>query len=132
MGNRRLHSNASDSRHSSKNLLITIRKFWRMNGCSSVIDNKVKGNENPSKPVSKCFDTITEVPNQGNSILNYFFQMVESLRQKNQNCLIFGQLSISSLRNKCDLLSPEISGKFDVLVISETRQIIPILLRNFS
>ena len=39
----------------------------------------------------------------------------------NMNKLIFGHLNINSLRNKFDLLSEEVKGSIDILMVSETK-----------
>ena len=47
------------------------------------------------------------------------------------NKLIFAYLYIYSLRNKFDLLSEEIKGSIDVLMISETKLVIAFQRVNF-
>ena len=44
-----------------------------------------------------------------------------SLKLKNVNRLIFGQININSIRNKFELLFALVSNNIDVLLISETR-----------
>ena len=43
------------------------------------------------------------------------------IRQENLNCIIIAYLNINSIRNKFDLLSNQVIGNIDVLVISETK-----------
>ena len=45
----------------------------------------------------------------------------KSLRKDNLNKLIFANLNINSIRNKFELLSEQIKGNIDVLIISETK-----------
>mgnify|MGYP003709007651 CR=1 FL=1 len=46
---------------------------------------------------------------------------MNSIRTSNANRLIIGQLNINSLRYKFDALKTIISGKMDILVITETK-----------
>ena len=46
---------------------------------------------------------------------------LKEIRVKNLNRLIFGHLNINSLRNKIELLTDQIRGNIDVLLISETK-----------
>ena len=46
---------------------------------------------------------------------------LKSLRKDNLNKLVFAHLNINSIRNKSDLLSEQIKGNADVLIISETK-----------
>ena len=40
---------------------------------------------------------------------------------RNTNKLIFGHLNINSLKNKFDLLSKQVKGSIDILMVSETK-----------
>ena len=46
---------------------------------------------------------------------------LKSLRKDNLNKLIFAHLNINSIRNQSELLSQQIEGNADVLMISETK-----------
>ena len=46
---------------------------------------------------------------------------LKSLRKDNLNKLIFAHLNINSIRNKFGLLSEQIRGNVDILMISETK-----------
>ena len=46
---------------------------------------------------------------------------LKSLRKDNLNKLIFAHLNINSIRNKFELLSEQIKGNVEVLMISETK-----------
>ena len=46
---------------------------------------------------------------------------LKSLRKDNLDKLIFAHLNINSIRNKFELLSKQIKGNVDVLMISETK-----------
>ena len=46
---------------------------------------------------------------------------LKSLRKDNLDKLIFAHLNINSIRNKFELLSEQIKGNVDVLMISETK-----------
>ena len=46
---------------------------------------------------------------------------LKSLRKDNLNKLISAQLNINSIRNKFELLSEQIKGNVDLLMISETK-----------
>ena len=46
---------------------------------------------------------------------------LSSLKLRNVNCLIFGQININSIRNKFELLFSLVSNNIDVLLISETK-----------
>ena len=43
------------------------------------------------------------------------------IRISNMNKLIFGYLYINSLKNKFDLLSEQVKGSIDILMVSETK-----------
>ena len=47
--------------------------------------------------------------------------LLNNIRISNANKLIIGQLNINSLRNKFDALKTIISGKIDILVITESK-----------
>ena len=49
------------------------------------------------------------------------FKSLKDVRIKNLNRIILAHLNINSLRNKFDLLTDQIKGNVDVLVISETK-----------
>ena len=49
------------------------------------------------------------------------FKSLKDVRIKNLNRIVLAHLNISSLRNKFDLLTDQIKGNVDVLVISETK-----------
>ena len=46
---------------------------------------------------------------------------LKSLRIKNMNKIIVGQLNINSIRKKFDFLAQQVKGNIDILVISETK-----------
>ena len=46
---------------------------------------------------------------------------LNSLRKDNLNKLIFAHLKLNSIRNQSELLSQQIEGNADVLMISETK-----------
>ena len=46
---------------------------------------------------------------------------LKDIRIGNMNKLIFGHLNINSLRNKFDLLSEQVKGSIDILMVSETK-----------
>ena len=46
---------------------------------------------------------------------------LKDIRISNMNKLIFGHLNINSLRNKFDLLSEQVKGSIDILMVSETK-----------
>ena len=43
------------------------------------------------------------------------------IRTKNPNRIVLAHLNINSLRNKFDILTDQVSGNIDVMVISETK-----------
>ena len=47
--------------------------------------------------------------------------MLKSLRCNNLNKLVFAHLNINSIRNKFELLSEQVRGNVDVLMVSETK-----------
>ena len=49
------------------------------------------------------------------------YKILDNLRVKNMNRIIFAHLNINSIRNKFDMLSDLIRGKIDILLISETK-----------
>ena len=65
-------------------------------------------------------DKIDYVLEKGNSN-EYFTCYLSSLRRKNLKRAILAQLKINSIRNKFGLFAEGIKGKFDVLMISETK-----------
>ena len=48
-------------------------------------------------------------------------EVLGSLRRDNLNRFIIAQMNINSIRNKFDLLTEELSGNIDVIIISETK-----------
>ena len=50
-----------------------------------------------------------------------FLTNLSNLRLKNVNRIIFAHININSIRNKFHLLTSNISGKIDILMISETK-----------
>ena len=50
-----------------------------------------------------------------------YIDILKDLRIKNANRVIFAHLKINSIRNKLEMLSGLLSGKIDILVISETK-----------
>ena len=46
---------------------------------------------------------------------------LKNIRISNMNKLIFGHLNINSLRNKFDLLSKQVKGSIDILMVCETK-----------
>ena len=66
----------------------------------------------------------TSVENNKNSQKespNKAFQILKDLRIRNYNKIIIGNLNINSIANKFDQLKLLIQGKFDILVIIETK-----------
>ena len=49
------------------------------------------------------------------------YNTLKSLCKDNLNKLIFAHLNINSIRNKFELLSEQVKGNVDVLMISETK-----------
>ena len=47
--------------------------------------------------------------------------MLKSLRCNNLIKLVFAHLNINSIRNKCKLLSHQVTGNIDALLVSETK-----------
>ena len=50
-----------------------------------------------------------------------FLTNLSNLRLKNVNRIIFAHININSIRNKFHLLTSNINGKIDILMISETK-----------
>ena len=46
---------------------------------------------------------------------------VKSLRTSNSDKLVFSHLNINSIKNKFEMLSDQIKGNIDVLLVSETK-----------
>ena len=51
----------------------------------------------------------------------FLFKSLKAVRIKNLNRIVLAYLNFDSLRNKFDLPADQVKGKFDVLVISETK-----------
>ena len=68
----------------------------------------------------KSVEHISELSesNAGDAVV---FKSLKDVRIKNLNRIVFAHLHINSLRNKFDLLTDQIKGNADVLVISETK-----------
>ena len=66
-------------------------------------------------------EPITQI--KGQTLLQNYepMHLLNKLRISNANRLIIGQLNINSLRNKIDDLKALISGKLDILVITESK-----------
>ena len=56
---------------------------------------------------------------------------LKSLGKDNLNKLIFAHLNINSIRNKSELISEQIKGNIDALMISEKKLMVVSLLVNF-
>ena len=56
------------------------------------------------------------------SVPDNFRNSLKNIRIDNMNKLIFAHLNINSLRNKFDLLSEQMKGFIDILIISETKK----------
>ena len=50
-----------------------------------------------------------------------FLTILSKLRLKNINRIIFAHININSIRNKFHLLTSNLNGKIDILMISETK-----------
>ena len=48
-------------------------------------------------------------------------RFLKSLRTSNPDKLVFAHLNINSIRNKFEMLSDQIKGNIDVLLVSETK-----------
>ena len=60
------------------------------------------------------------------------FKSLKADRIKNLNRIVLAYLNIDSLRNKFDLPADQVKGKFDVLVISETKLVVHFLQSIFK
>ena len=68
----------------------------------------------------KSVEHISEL-SESNAGVVVVFKSLRDVRIKNLNRIVLAHLNINSLRNKFDLLTDQIKGNVDVLVISETR-----------
>ena len=60
------------------------------------------------------------------------FKSLKADRIKNLNRIVLAYLNIDFLRNKFDLPADQVKGKFDVLVISETKLVVHFLQSIFK
>ena len=76
---------------------------------------------NEYQPVE--FDNTPRCEEENNTSLNDLdpCTFLNNIRISNANRLIIGQLNINSIRNKIDALKTIISGKMDILVVTETK-----------
>ena len=63
---------------------------------------------------------IDETANSDNND-HVLTKALKDIRRENLNRVIFAQLNINSIRNKFDVLSLEVHGSVDILLITETK-----------
>ena len=116
------HSKKIKTNHLNKDKLylnkngsnILSRTF--VNEISRVFNWRV-ANNNSSINIEGCNTSVLHDINKVSDCNN----TLKSLRKDNLNKLIFAHLNISSIRNKFELLSEQIKGNVDVLMIPETK-----------
>ena len=105
---------------------ISILDMPSQNTNSLVTSNSVSHNPNlvndyksitPYTTTDMCVKETTERCSQHSESSAF----LNNIRISNANRLIIGQLNINSLRNKIDALKTFISGKLDILVITESK-----------
>ena len=75
-----------------------------------------------TKPNLRSQASLQEANNQSeNSNRSNATESSRSLRLENPNPIIIGQLNISSIRNKFEMLTSLITNEIDVLLLSETK-----------
>ena len=94
------------------NFISEIRKLWLLESyqrsCSKTI-------EKPNYEIS-----LAEGENEANTEENNLSEL-KSIRNKNINRVIIAHLNINSIRNKIDMLTNNVSGNIDILMLSETK-----------
>ena len=75
-----------------------------------------------TKPNLRSQASLQEANNQSeNSNRSNVTESSRSLRLENPNPIMIGQLNISSIRNKFEMLTSLITNEIDVLLLSETK-----------
>ena len=118
LGNKGLHLNPTGTTCLGKNILSSMKSFWKVKGCPGIInDNKIEP-EHPS-----VFDSAmpTSINNNKDQPEKRILKVLPNIRLKNRNCPNVGQLDINSIRNKFDFLCSEISLNLNLLLVSERR-----------
>ena len=108
LGIRKLHLNKKSNSLLANNFLKYLRStFWDHVG-SNCFEVNVHEYESKLDIPHRLSDAVSE-------------RSLEVIRTKNPNGIVLAHLSISSSRNKFDILTDHISGNADVMVISETK-----------
>ena len=77
---------------------------------------------NPSaEPFQSSIDKMTCYSNEVSGDKESPYNILQNLRLKNVDRIIIGHININSVRNKIHLLADMISGKVDIMLISETK-----------
>ena len=59
------------------------------------------------------------------------FEHLRKITLKNVNLVTIAQININLLRNKFSLLCEAVSGNIDILLVTETKLVVPSLVRSF-
>ena len=108
LGVKKLHLNKRGNSVLASNILKYLRSTFR-NGHNDSNCLRIKSVEHISE--------LSE-SNAGDVVV---FKSLKDVRIKNLNRIVLPHLNINSLRNKFDLLTDQIKGNVDVLVISENK-----------
>ena len=108
LGIRKLHLNKKGNSLLANNFLKYLRSTFWDDIDSNCFGINVHEYESKLDIPHRLSDAVSE-------------RSLEVIRTKNPNRIVLAHLSISSSRNKFDILTDHISGYADVMVISETK-----------
>ena len=108
LGIKKLHLNKKGNSLLANNFLKYLRStFW-----DDIDSNCFEVN------VHEC-ESKLDIPDRLSDVVSE--RSLKVIRTKNPNRIVLSHLNINSLRNKFDILTDQISGNVDVMVISETK-----------
>ena len=104
-GNKGFHLNPTDTSRLAKNLLSSVKSFWKVKEYLRIInDNNIE----PEHPLVFDSEMPTLTNNSEDQPNNRNLKALTNIRLKNRNRPIIGQLNINSIWNKFDFLSSKI------------------------
>ena len=105
---------------------LGIKKLHLNKKCNSLLANKYMRSTFWDDIDSNCFEVNVDeceskhdIPDRLSDVASE--RSLKAIRTKNLNGIVLEQLNIYSLRNKFDILTDQISGNVDVIVISERK-----------
>ena len=113
-----MHLNPTGTSRLAKNILSSIKSFWKAKGCPCII---IENNIEPEHPSVFDSEMPTSINRNENQPEKRNLKVLTNIRLKDRNRLIIGQLNTNSIQNKFDFLCSKISPSLDLLLVSETK-----------